>query len=283
MSLQIIELPYNKEMKYIYKNKKLTKLPSDFDNINCTYLDCSGNKIKELPELPKCKELNCSYNQIIILPQLPQCEKLDCSNNKIINLPILPKCRELYFNQNPVFITQIETFLNYMTADISLENFNIFINYIQANLNKLESFIHFLGENFEKFEQNYKACFYILTIKDYPQIKDQNFLIYMLRTIDELISKLAFFIVINTESDKLQLLKILASIKFNFNTRKTFGNLDDRRTMWFFEYLLEIFNNNLTSENLELILLIKDHVDLSNTTISGYTLQETFDKLMTRF
>jgi hypothetical protein len=55
-------------------------------------LDCTNNKIIELPELPySLRELECQYNNLTKLPDLPdKLEILECQNNQITELPNLP-------------------------------------------------------------------------------------------------------------------------------------------------------------------------------------------------
>ena len=57
-----------------------------------TYLDCFFNSLIRLPELPNgITNLNCSKNQLQFLPTLPiQLTDLNCSNNLLDSLPALP-------------------------------------------------------------------------------------------------------------------------------------------------------------------------------------------------
>jgi hypothetical protein len=86
----------------------LNSLPSDIDKLNISFgeftyipdlsrftklrvLECSGNKLTELPSLPETLEqLDCSFNELTSLPPLNKNLKLIfCFNNKLTTLPIL--------------------------------------------------------------------------------------------------------------------------------------------------------------------------------------------------
>lgn len=67
---------------------------------NCEELRCTYNVLETLPELPKCRLLYCSHNKLKALPKLPNCVDLSCKNNYLEQLPELPKCRELWCNDN---------------------------------------------------------------------------------------------------------------------------------------------------------------------------------------
>lgn len=58
-----------------------------------THLDCSGNKLKQLPPLPKhLVYLDCSNNKLILLPELyDDLVHLECDNNQLTSLPVLPE------------------------------------------------------------------------------------------------------------------------------------------------------------------------------------------------
>lgn len=61
-----------------------------------TGLNCSGNELETLPELPETiAELICSFNEIKNLPRLPKSLKiLDCCHNHLETLPDLPDTLE---------------------------------------------------------------------------------------------------------------------------------------------------------------------------------------------
>jgi len=60
--------------------------------INLESLQCLGNQLTELPELPSnLRMLNCSSNQIAALPTLPSSlEDIFCERNQLTSLPELP-------------------------------------------------------------------------------------------------------------------------------------------------------------------------------------------------
>ena len=85
------------------QNKKLTHLP-ELSRFSCLkVLDCSENKLRYLPALPRSLEtLICSYNQLINLPELPESLLyLSCSYNPLTFLPVLPQnLKSLLCNNN---------------------------------------------------------------------------------------------------------------------------------------------------------------------------------------
>ena len=94
------------------ENNSITELPILHKSFMC-YLDCSNNKIKNLPKLPKrLSVLKCDNNLIENLPnRLPyHLTQLYCNNNKLTKFPNkifgrLRKieCRENNF-QEPIYI-----------------------------------------------------------------------------------------------------------------------------------------------------------------------------------
>lgn len=73
-----------------FSDKNLTLLPNIPSNLIVINLDCSINKLTELPEIlsVKVKILNCSYNKLTELPRkLPLLSLLYCSHNELIKLP----------------------------------------------------------------------------------------------------------------------------------------------------------------------------------------------------
>ena len=66
-------------------------------------LDCSGNQLTSLPELPESlTALSCWDNQLTSLPELPESlTALSCDNNQLTSLPELPESlTELYCRGN---------------------------------------------------------------------------------------------------------------------------------------------------------------------------------------
>jgi uncharacterized repeat protein (TIGR01451 family) len=63
-----------------------------------TFLNCSNNKLINIPEFPLLKYLSCENNQLTILPNLPvTLLQLICHHNQLISLPSLPSSIE-YIN-----------------------------------------------------------------------------------------------------------------------------------------------------------------------------------------
>ncbi|QYB17509.1 zinc finger C2H2 domain protein [Pacmanvirus S19] len=73
---------------------QLTELP------NIRYLDCSSNNLTYLPELPNVKWLFCSYNYLQYLPKLPNIRELSCEYNNLTYLPNLSNIENLYCGNN---------------------------------------------------------------------------------------------------------------------------------------------------------------------------------------
>lgn len=67
---------------------------------NCQHLDCAINRLEKLPELPKCLNLDCMANILTQLPALPECDILRCSGNMLTELPELPNCYSLNCSSN---------------------------------------------------------------------------------------------------------------------------------------------------------------------------------------
>ena len=86
-------------------NKNLSILP-DLSIYTCLRkLECSGNKITQLNNLPySLEELNCSNNQITQLNNLPSSlQKLDCPCNQLKQLDNFPPSLQmLYCNDNQI-------------------------------------------------------------------------------------------------------------------------------------------------------------------------------------
>ncbi len=168
-------------------NKNLTSFPNLSRFTNLTELDCSNNKLTNLPTLNATLiKLNCSDNQLESLPQLP--EKLNtlwCYRNKLIQLPSLNQdllqlwCSENQLTSLPVFnlklkvlvchtnkltcipnlspvLTNIICFNNPIFKTISDPNFNIMRHNIQK-LNRFKELFYCL-----KYKKQFR---YLLWIK----------------------------------------------------------------------------------------------------------------------
>lgn len=110
-----------------YEISKMIYLDVSFSNIkslegieyfSCLKeLDCEGNQLTELPDLPNTLEgLDCESNQLTELPELPSTlAVLDCSQNQIEQLPKLPEklnnlsCGENVITSLPVLPKSLET------------------------------------------------------------------------------------------------------------------------------------------------------------------------------
>jgi len=88
--------------------------------INVVSIDCSGNKLTQLPEninFPNLQKLDCSHNQLTQLPKnmnLPNLQELHCWNNKLTQLPKnmnLPNLQQLYCWNNK--LTQLPENMNF--------------------------------------------------------------------------------------------------------------------------------------------------------------------------
>ena len=106
-------LPSEEELEYNYnpetKECEITRLDGHYISLNLnrsnlqgelplppqlmvTKLDCRGNKLTALPELPASLiELRCNGNKLTVLPELPaSLTKLNCISNQLTALPELP-------------------------------------------------------------------------------------------------------------------------------------------------------------------------------------------------
>ena len=90
-------LIYNHIVELNCSDEKLTEIP---DLPNVKRLDCSYNRLSELPELPNVTKLNCSMNRLAALPELPNVLKLHCQDNQLTALPELPTVKKLYCSYN---------------------------------------------------------------------------------------------------------------------------------------------------------------------------------------
>ena len=102
--------------RYEYNN--FDEIPN-YDNI--IYLDCSYNKLTELPELPKSlKKLRCKYNKLTSLPKLPNSLKLlSCENNQLTSLPELPNSliKLVCWNNQLTSLPELPNSLQHLSCD----------------------------------------------------------------------------------------------------------------------------------------------------------------------
>ncbi len=80
-------------------------------------LNCSSNKISEIPDLKNLTTLICSDNQITTFGRMPKLEKLYCANNNLKKLPNLPSLKKIICNDNK--IDNIGEFIKLEKIDIS--------------------------------------------------------------------------------------------------------------------------------------------------------------------
>ncbi len=164
--------------------EKLPNIPS-----NCRYLDCCGNHLTSLPELPSCEILVCYFNQLNSLPQLvcrvihcqfnnltslpqldnctelycwcneltylpklPNCISLKCDMNKLTSLPQLPKCSELYCGNNQ--ITYLPPLPSCYQLDYAHNKYLYISKHIAKKFHKEET--HNYNRSAQLIQKNYK-------------------------------------------------------------------------------------------------------------------------------
>ena len=112
----------------IYLNcsgNQLTNLPELPNGL--IYLDCTNNQLTILPELPnELEEIQCYSNQLTSLPELPDgLETLQCYDNQLTSLPELPDGLEtLQCYENPIecvtnFLPQFNVLYDYLLCEES--------------------------------------------------------------------------------------------------------------------------------------------------------------------
>ena len=74
-------------------SKNLQDIPSLARFTQLETLSCSGNQLRNLPQLPEnVKKIYCTLNQLRTLPELPKkLTILFCNNNQLVTLPRLPE------------------------------------------------------------------------------------------------------------------------------------------------------------------------------------------------
>jgi len=84
--------------------KNLFELPSFTDCYKLQTLICSNNNILCLPrKIPRSiTYLNCSYNKLTELPVLHEGIYLYCNHNQLYSLPLLPNKYIIFFDSNPI-------------------------------------------------------------------------------------------------------------------------------------------------------------------------------------
>jgi len=63
-------------------------------------IDCSENKLTDIPNLPGLQFLDCYMNELTTLPNFPGLIELDCSRNKLTTLPNLIGLQVLECSRN---------------------------------------------------------------------------------------------------------------------------------------------------------------------------------------
>lgn len=88
-------------------SKNLHYIPSLMRFEQLETLSCCCNKLRKLPQLPKCvKKILCAFNQLQTLPELSEnLECLMCNNNEFVILPHLPEKLESLFCNNNQLVT----------------------------------------------------------------------------------------------------------------------------------------------------------------------------------
>ena len=130
-------------------NKGLTYLPDLSRFKKLTFLNCSRNKLTQLPHLNKTlKNLHCHTNKLTELPPLNnELKILDCSHNRLTELPQL--------NNN---LTHLFCYDNQLTWLPPLNN----------NLTHLScSDNYFYNENIKKYKNDYRNKIIIKTLRNF--------------------------------------------------------------------------------------------------------------------
>jgi hypothetical protein len=83
---------------------KLNELPCFSDSIYLKTLICSNNNLIKLPrKMPQSLTyINCSYNRLTELPILHENMYIYCNHNKLYSLPLFPNRYVIYFDINPI-------------------------------------------------------------------------------------------------------------------------------------------------------------------------------------
>jgi hypothetical protein len=108
ISLKIIISPLygliNLKRLQIINIKNLFELPSFTDSFKIQTLICSNNNLLFLPrKIPhSITYINCSYNKLTELPVLHDGIYLYCNHNQLHSLPLLPNKYIIFFDSNPV-------------------------------------------------------------------------------------------------------------------------------------------------------------------------------------
>jgi len=142
-------------------NTKITYIPSLSRFTNLKKLNCSYNKLTQLPELPfTLTHLYCYYNKLTVLPKLPsiltdlRCYTnnisylqefpptltcLDCDNNKLLYLPELPSTLNalICYNNQLTLLPELPSTLKYLYS-----THNPFIEYFDSTLYSNNKIIH---------------------------------------------------------------------------------------------------------------------------------------------
>jgi Leucine-rich repeat (LRR) protein len=91
----------------------LPNLPKTLKTLSCIYTD-----LKDLPEIlpPLLETLDCSGNELYKLPDIPHSLKiLHCSNNQLMCLPDLPDTIEILYCEDNPFCDELDFVVNEKT------------------------------------------------------------------------------------------------------------------------------------------------------------------------
>ncbi len=146
-------------------HKGITYLPDLSKFTNLKKLNCSYNKLTNLPKLGlNLKILCCHHNLLTVLPPLPEnLEKIFCYTNKLTSLP-------------PLNINLVELWCSYNELT-SLPSLNINLEGLFCSYNKLTSFPN-LNSKLRK------CCYHVNPIFDVIYNSDISILKYNIETLN---------------------------------------------------------------------------------------------------
>ena len=129
-------------------NVGFTEIP-DLSHINgLNILNCSFNKLTQLPELPSIlNNLNCSNNSLMVLPNFQRSlhlTELNCSHNLLVELPDLSK---LGYD-----VEYLKIFLNRVNTNYGLTTLDCSYNYLTV-INELPNGLRLFDCRFNQIEQ----------------------------------------------------------------------------------------------------------------------------------
>ena len=132
---------------------QLNELPSFSDSISLKTLICSNNNLIKLPrKIPQSLTyINCSYNRLTELPILHENMYIYCNHNKLYSLPLFPNTYVIYFDMNPINNLYTSNNYNHMkTTNRILYKFKY--NYYFIKYSR-KIFYYFLRKKINKIKQ----------------------------------------------------------------------------------------------------------------------------------